>query len=214
LSTTITLAVAWGLSFATTYVPLETKFFFPGNVETVEVRKARFEAIERDMLEVVFDSAEPPLFEGPTGRLLTWTLLNSIVSYESGYRLDVEMGTGKYARGDNGKSVCLVQINVGTGYVTVGSNKWNADDLLKDRKKCFRAGLTAMRDSIKVCQSNPKTAWLAAYTSGSKDKGWLAAEARWNRAFIWFNKNLPSFTDADVMQALKLDKDTSKVTLK
>jgi hypothetical protein len=199
------------MNFATHYDPLDKTWWFPGNKETVEDRQDRYSSIERDMIEVVFDENEDPLYPGPTGRLQTLIDMNAIADHESGYRLDVDLGVGKYARGDHGTSVCLMQVNLDKGFVHVGSEVWSDKDLLSDRKKCFRAGLARMKESRKKCSYNPGWAQYAAYASGSCKRGWNAAKAIWYRSSTWFNQHTPDFDDQDVLDALAIERSNVSV---
>src|ERR1700677_4658561 len=124
--------------------PVEHEYYEPRE-ETV----ARYVAIARTIAEVALDPAEPPLFGGPDGRAETALFIAAVAYYESGgYRRDVELGTGKHARGDSGRSWCLMQVNIGGGRTV---EDWTGIDLVADRDKCIRAGLHRMRESFLHC---------------------------------------------------------------
>ena len=90
-------------------------------------------------------------------------VLLSLAYFESGFRRDVDLGLGQFARG-SGVDSCLMQIRVGSGATAEG---WPHADLVGDRKKCFRAGLHLVRQSFHACRKLPREDWLGAYTSGT-----------------------------------------------
>lgn len=108
------------------------------------------------------------------------TLLLSIASYESGFRDDV--------RGDNGKAYCLLQIHTGPGLIVDGdrfaysSKGWHGKDLVRDRKKCFRAGFAMIAESARRCSKYGDEASLSVYTSGRCLRSEPKAIAYWSRA--------------------------------
>lgn len=133
-----------------------------------EVYEARIRSIAEDAAAVVRDVAPLP----GLSRSGTLRLMLSVAYFESGFQKDVDYGTGKYGRGDFGRSWCLMQIQVGKG--TVGQlvrtmpddmRDWTGPDLVSDRKKCFRAGLEMLRRSMAGC---PK-ARLSIYATGKCD---------------------------------------------
>jgi hypothetical protein len=158
--------------------PWKKMEMYPEAFEREQDAQVRYVAIASDVLMVAFDPVEKPLFSGDawTARSKTALLMLSVALKESGFRKDVDFGEGPQARGDNGRSVCLMQINVGAGLVPLPGEPgtWRADDLLKDRKKCFRAGLHMIRRSFHACPGAP----LAAYASGTCDKGVQASANR------------------------------------
>lgn len=179
--------------------------------------EARYKQIAEDLAEVI--ESEKPLFAGPLGRQKTAALMLSIQFFESGFRRDVDLGLGKFGRGDFGRSWCLNQIQTGKmpGTVPIDHpemSKWTGEDLVKDRKKCFRAGLEILRRSMAMCKSAtvkkgeyytvvtdkkpirvkaeedtvvPLTGGhrLSGYTSGKCQYGEYKALARWD--FAWHN---------------------------
>lgn len=186
-------------------------------LESAADGEARYKQIAEDLAEVV--ESEKPLFGGPLGRQKTAALMLSIQFFESGFRRDVDLGIGKFGRGDFGRSWCLNQIQTGKmpGTVPIDHpemSKWTGEDLVKDRKKCFRAGLEILRRSMAMCKSATvkKGGWytvivdkkpvrmkaeedtvvpltgghrLSGYTTGKCQYGEPAAVARWE--FAWHN---------------------------
>lgn len=152
---------------------------FPGWAETVEERRARFSAIAGDLEAFVFDEKTRPVFGGPHGRARTAALMLAVAYHESGFMKDVDIGPcyrgkgGQSTRCDSGKSACLMQIRVADGKTPEG---YTREDLFKDRRKCFEAGLRLLRSSLGMCKHLPLKHRLAAYASGSCDKGWEGSE--------------------------------------
>lgn len=164
--------------------PPETvsKYAQPGHAETVEQVRARYHSIASDLVSVVFDPAETtPYGQGFIGRLRTGALVLAVATMESGFARDVDVGpcyrgpSNQGGRCDAGRSACLLQIQVGIGNTKEG---WSRADLTKDRKKCFKAGLRMMRQSISSCRKNPPLHGLAAYASGTCSRGLKESEAR------------------------------------
>ena len=155
--------------------------------ETTQEALDRYESIARDAEEVVFSQDEKPIFDGPSARVKTLAVMLAIDSYESGFRKDVDIGK---TRGDSGNSVCLAQINLGGGTVSVkqdgtieygAKDGWTGKDLVTDRKKCFRVQLAVLRSSF-ACQNSDQNGKLMLYASGSCEKGYAASRNRMTRA--------------------------------
>ena len=154
--------VAWAVAFMLTWSP-------PGRskikdaIETPEEGKARYAEIAKAAAKVAYDPQTHPLYAGSKGRAATMALLLSVAWHESGFRKDVDFGVGKLARG-SGTDSCLLQIRVGAGRTAEG---WSHEDLVRDREKCFRAGLALMRRSFGACRKLDQRDWLSGYTRGS-----------------------------------------------
>jgi len=146
--------------------------------ESAWERDARLRATARDAVLTVEASAPlPGLNREATLRLLIATA----VVESAGLLPEVDLGK---ARGDHGRSVCIMQINVGAGRVQSRHAEvasWRAGDLLADRSKCFRAGLEAARWSMTVCSAAGLRGadQLAAYVSGRCTAGLPTARHRW-----------------------------------
>lgn len=152
---TIDAMASWLLGAMVAWSPPE------GHIkEGADAARARYDSIAHDLAAVVMDPAEAPLFEGETGRAQTALLLASVASSESDFRKDVD--TGKL-RGDSGRSWCVLQIQV----FGKTPQQWTGQDLIEDRKRCFRAGLSVLRESFKKCHGMPIEYRMSAYTSGS-----------------------------------------------
>jgi hypothetical protein len=153
--------IAWAVAFMVAWAP-------PGRskikhaVETSDEGHARYAEIAKSATKVAYDPGTRPLFAGPRGRAQTVALLLSVAYHESGFRRDVDLGLGKLARG-SGLDSCLLQIRVGAGRTPDG---WSHDDLVRDREKCFRAGLAVIRRSFSACHHLDPLDWLGAYTRG------------------------------------------------
>ncbi len=85
---------------------------------------------------------EEPLFTGEDGRRRTAALVVAVASRESTLRLD--------AVGDQGRSVCAMQIH--------GGKK----SLLEDHVECIREGIRRLRVSVQTCKEYP----IAVYAEG------------------------------------------------
>jgi len=175
--------------------------FYPEAKETKEEAELRYQSIAKDLLEVVWDSDEKPLFKGPDGRARTLAMMLGIMRFESGLRRDVDYQLGKYAFGDGGASACLMQVRVGSGKTPEG---WTKEDL-KDRKKCFRAALHVLHASFKACRFLPEEYRLSAYTSGvdkltGKCVAKNASKIRYNEGKKIFESNAVPGNDSEIME--------------
>ncbi len=160
--------------------------------EGIAAAEQRYREIVTAAASVAFDPQEKPVFIGPHGRQRTLALMLSVAYFESGFRRDVDIGEGKFARG-GGMDSCLVQIRVGAGRTPEG---WDHRDLVEDRTKCFRAGLRIMRSSFATCRSSPVPDRLAIFTSGACDRGLAQSRARVGLAM---RSALAPVTDAEVL---------------
>jgi hypothetical protein len=168
--------IAYLLAAMVTWSPPGDHDYYEQREETLD----RYAAIARDIATVALDPNEPPLFGGPQGRAQTGLLLASVAFYESGgYRRDVDFGIGKKARGDSGRSWCLMQINIGDG-TTI--ENWTGRDLVLDRQKCLRVGLRRMRQSFDMCKGEAFMDRLSGYTTGRCTPGDDYSHRRMKRA--------------------------------
>jgi hypothetical protein len=141
----------------------------------------RYEAIANDIAKVALDETEQPLFAGEDGRTQTALLVASIASFESHFRADVDEGK---ARGDNGVSWCLMQVQV-HGKTAEG---WTGPELVNDRTKCLKAGLHLIRESFSMCKHLPLRHKLSGYTVGTCGSD-SASEWRIGRAVKWMKEH-------------------------
>jgi hypothetical protein len=148
--------IHWAFTFINFINPAESPKYGLA-METTAEAIARYESIASDAVEVVSDEHEQPIYsDDENGREKTLAVLLAIARYESGgFRKDVDNGT---TRGDGGHSYCIAQVNLRGGHIVVkddGSFEyshnagWTGDDLVKDRKKCFRAALAVLRASFR-----------------------------------------------------------------
>lgn len=210
------LFIAWIVAFIVTQAPAGRPQFIPEAKETVPEAEARYESIAKDIAAVVYDPSEAPLFKGPDGRIKTAAVILSIMTHESGFRKDVDLGKGGLSKGDSGQSWCLMQVRLGAAsggktwqriilddadgtfhFAFDGKTGLGGEDLVRDRKNCVRAGLHIMRRSFS-CPKLPVLNMLNLYASGSCDKGYEASERRMGLALRWFNGHKPDFDDAQV----------------
>ncbi len=197
--------------------------------ETPEEGRARYRKIAEDLLRVTYDPSEKPAFGDSIGRARTTAMMLSISWFESGFRKDVDLGSGSQARGDSGRSWCLIQAQLGspnfegkTGLKLVLSSDevffkdssdvaknppgpeflvFGGEDLVRSHDSCFRAGLRMARKSLSLCSRLPVMERLAGL-SGSCDRGQRASRARMSRAVSMITDNPPPMTDSEVISAL------------
>jgi hypothetical protein len=216
--------IAWIVSLIVSVAPVGRTQYLPDAKETETETTARYESIARDLVEVVYDQNEQPLFKDSQGRAKTAQVMLAVATYESGFRRDVDYGLGPKARGDGGKSWCLMQVLLGRpgkvsgktrghiyvrpdgrmGYTTNPMVGWGGEDLVNDRKACFRAGLAVLRDSFHSCGRQALRDRLSVYASGRcQNKGGLAAShTRMGLALRWMKNEPPQFNDEEVYSLL------------
>lgn len=206
--------IAWMIVFMVAHAPPGRDIYIPEAKESKEEALARYESIARDTATVV--SEEEPLFRGPMGRAKTAMVIMSIMKHEGAFRKDVDTGVGKMARGDHGRSVCLMQVNVGTGRTFAWNTKKNkpaapadpaeevapgltAQEMLANRQNCIRAGYRVIKVSFGASGGLPATEWLRVYASGSREGGSRESRSRMGLALRYFGEHRPGFTDHDFM---------------
>lgn len=147
--------------------------------ETAEDREARYRIIAAQVAQVVEEEGPLPLGKVDQHKRSA-ALVLSIMLHESGLRKSVDLGK---VRGDGGRSVCMMQLNVGKGTVPWGDETmrtWTAEDLVRDRTKCIRAGYVRLRNSLASCRDERDGDKLSGYTAGSCKKDHIKAWRRWN----------------------------------
>jgi hypothetical protein len=225
-----TVAALWAhASYATAPTSLETwvvtrmstwsppgRTTYKDALETEDEGKARYAQIAQDAISVVYDPAEPPIFSGDYARAKTLATLLSVALAESGFRKDVDLGIGAYAKGDGGRSWCLMQIQLGKAvngktpknialkgdgieYVHDKSYGYGGEDLVADRKACLRVGLHVIRTSFSACSGLPFEERLSTYTSGNCEDGRGASRIRMAKATGWLSESAPPMKDVDVL---------------
>jgi hypothetical protein len=213
--------IIWILAFITAVAPPGRKLYYPHAQETREEAMVRYNDIAQDVVEVVYDSNTKPLFRGKTGRARTVSVILSIMFHESGFRKDVDLNLGKYARGDKGNSWCLMQLNIGTGRTLKWNKKHNrrvrwddppeeihhgytGPELIADRKLCIREGLRVLRLSMGGCRKLPLNQRLRAYASGNCKNGAKQSEVRMGTAMRWYAKSRAKrqFVDSDILASV------------
>ncbi|MDP8999184.1 MAG: hypothetical protein M3O46_03635 [Myxococcota bacterium] len=146
---------------------------------------ARYESIALDAASVALDDNETPLFDGPDARTETALLMLAVASFESSFSRRVDEGT---RRGDHGYSYCLMQIHIGPGATREG---WNGQQLIEDRKRCFRAALHILQASFTACRKLPVEDRLSAYASGHCFADARISRSRLGRARSWWQAHAP-----------------------
>ncbi len=209
----------WALAQLVKWQP-PGKSLYKDAKETEEDGTARYREIVRDAIAVAYDPSEAPLFPGPYGRAKTLATMLGIADSESGFRKDVDLGVGALAKGDSGRSWCMMQIQLGSaiygktparivmkdGSFLISYDKasgWGGEDLVADRKKCFRAGLHVMRTSFDLCSSLPLEERLSVYASGNTTHGRTASRIRIEKAKKWLAATAPPMDDLSVLAGMK-----------
>lgn len=219
-----TPVVDWIVGFMTRHAPPGRETYYVEAQETKEDAEKRYRSIAEDLVEVVYNPANKPLFGGSKGRSRTISILLGIMLYESGFGRNVDFGVGKFARGDNGRSWCLMQMNVGKGRTWKDAGGWNikhdrpwrygdkAEDIVlgstgpemvEDRRKCFTEGLRLIRISFRSCRNYPLKERLRVYASGSCKSGAKGSRIRMTAAIKFFDQTRAErkkFVDADVIE--------------
>jgi hypothetical protein len=187
--------IAYLIAAMVTWSPPADHDYYETREETLD----RYASIAHDIAAVALDPAEAPLFGGPQGRAQTGLLVASVAFYESGgYRRDVDFGIGKKARGDSGRSWCLMQVNLGDGATLEG---WTGRDLVLERQKCLRVGLRRMRQSFAMCKDNKFIDRLSGFTTGRCTEDDDYSHRRMRRALQWWTAH--PLDDVKIRQSLQ-----------
>jgi hypothetical protein len=210
--------IAWLLTFMVAVAPPTRKHWYSYAKETPEEALVRYQSIAEDIVSVLYNPDNLPLFVGSEGRARSAAVVLGVMFFEGGFRRDVDLGLGPMSRGDGGQSYCLMQIRVGKGRTTTWNKalnrfgRWNdsetdlvqgftGPEMVQDRKKCIEAGYRMIRSSFAACRSLPVADWLRVYASGTCEDGdgAHASRARMNVALNWFNGHRPTFTDSQIL---------------
>lgn len=217
------IITAWMVALIVSVAPASNHTRIEAARETKEETAVRYGEIAEDLISVVYDEKEQPLFRGPQGRAKTAAVILAIARYESDFRRDVDFGEGPRARGDGGKSWCLGQINLGEpnkvgdtprriGVDQAGYFRWSergqgfsGPDLVQDRRNCFRAMLWVARTSFAICghvyKKQPEF-WLNLYVASNCMRGYESSEKRMTLAKRWAQKKMPGVEDKVVMNQI------------
>lgn len=198
---TATLLVAWLHALMLWTLPPERIVPFisiEARKETVAERSARYESIASDVIAVVFDPAEAPLFAGDDGRAKTAATVLGLTRYESDWHLDVDNGV---TRGDHKRSWCIGQVLLDADGVAKTPEGWTGPDLVADRKKCVRVVLRMARESFRACRALPVEERLALYARGSCDsvEGQKLSRTRMRLALALFAHRAPPKLEATAL---------------
>lgn len=173
---------SWLLSILVSLSPLDKKVE-PRDYEGSYTKELRLESISRDIVSVVYDEEEKPLFAGPDGREKSAIFVATWASHESGgFAKTVDDGTKK---GDHGSSWCIMQLHIGKGKTVEG---WTGKELIEDRRKCIRSGYRVMKQSWNTCKGDPSER-MAAYISGRCDVSRTDSRFRYGHAMKIYKKN-------------------------
>lgn len=188
--------------------------------ETPDEGRKRYEEIADALISVVYNPQEKAIFGGKYGRARTLSLILSVAWFESGFRKDVDLGVGPLSRGDSGQSWCMMQIMLGPAgidgntkrrIVIEGNNYkissdpnegWGGLDLVSDRTKCFKVGITLIRKSFLSCTAIPIEDRLSVYGAGKCIANWQPSRYRVKKAQEWMTNDKPPMTDEEVVNLL------------
>jgi len=189
--------IAWMVAIMMAAAPHYTSYV-PEAVETPAEMKERYEDIAKDIVNVVYDPEETPLYNGARGRARSASTVLAIAYFESSFRKAVDKNLGKEGRGDHGRSWCLMQLNIGEGKTADG---WSGPELIEDRTKCIRSAYRYIKMSFGACRGLPIEDRLSAYASGRCMTPSIASRRRLNVSSMWFYK-APSVNDDIVISEL------------
>jgi len=198
------LAEQWAYDMMVAQAAPGRRIYYADGVESKEDAEKRYRSIAKDVIQVIYNPKTALPFKGKDARARTVTLVLGIMFHESGgYMKHVDYGLGKYSRGDEGHSWCLMQLNIGNGRTL----RWNTkhdrppkygdpeteifegylgQELVEDRQKCIQEGLKVVRVSFLACHRNPLLLKLASYTSGKCHKGLRESRVRMSTAIRWY----------------------------
>jgi hypothetical protein len=186
----------WIVSFMMSITPPGETVDLIEAQETKQEAIIRYESIANDIIEVVYDLDNKPIFDGPQGRTRTVTVILGIMSMESKFYRHIDYGIGGGSRGDNGKSWCVMQIMAGkTGrtaswnYIKDRPPYWSDPaseirrgytglEMVTDRRLCISEGLRIANWSFSKCGKRTIFDKLRVYSSGSCMKGGEASAER------------------------------------
>jgi len=216
------LVIAWIVSIIVSVAPVGRPQYVAEAKETDQETQARYESIAKDLIDVVYDPSEKPLYSGPMGRAKTVEVILAIASFESGFRKDVDFGKGKFAKGDGGRSWCFMQVNLGQAgangkttqrlivnadgtftFTTDPTKGFGGEDLVANRKSCFKAGLSIIRTSFNMCGPTDAKDKLMVYASGACGKGQKESRLRMGLALRWMEQKPSPLDDAAVANLKK-----------
>jgi hypothetical protein len=214
--------VTWILTTMVAMSPPHRQHWEAAAQESHAQADQRYLEIATTIVDGVFDPAVEPVFTGSRGRQNTAMLVTVWWHAESGFRRDVDLGTGrartaKAGWNDFGRSWCMGQINLGRKRIpdpskpgtwiedspTTTPEGWSGKELCEDRTKCFLTTLRVMRQSVGACRSLPASERLAAYAAGtcSSEAGRAISRQRMALYTRLLAKNRPPHTDAEVMES-------------
>jgi hypothetical protein len=165
---------AWLFAAALAFAPPDRTPQFPSHPETVEQRTERYQAIASDIFAVAFDPKAEAL-PGLTRRQSA-ALMLAVAIGESHLAPDADLGPcyrkGKLwrTRCDSGWAVGIMQTRVHPAHQEAYFN---------DRRKALRLGHQRLRQSLSMCRHLAPLTRLAAYGSGSCNRGKKGAAKRW-----------------------------------
>jgi hypothetical protein len=202
----VQVLLAWALAAMTSWLPYQSH-----HGEPIQEVETRYESIAKAAIAANYDASVPPLW---VSRAASTILTLSVAKDESDFRADVFSGVGPKARGDHGRSFCLMQVQLGDGSITVGDEEWTGDDLLADPTKCMTAGVQKLRGSLGTCREVEFRDRLSAYITGSCQAASWRSRLRVDRAVVWLHEHRPPVRDRDVLDALEAEQKKAETQAK
>jgi hypothetical protein len=179
---------AWILSVLHIIAPVKERTVYIRNESATEMT-ARYELLAKQMAKAI--QTRDKLFDNDADGVKTAALVLSIAKYESDF--DARVARGKL-RGDNGRSWCYMQMNIGNNPLSYGPTEirgWKGADLVQDPTKCFIAGIETLRISMSACKYFKGAGQISAYTSGTCQNGEKGAIYRWGYAQLLLKRHAP-----------------------
>lgn len=174
----------WVKDFLVTHAPPGRKLWYPNAQETEEEGAARYDSVATDIVLSGFSpNTKTPFMQRDSGRSRLVAVWLGVMLHESGFMRNVDFNLGKYGRGDEGKSWCLMQLRIGTGRTqpwNVAKNRrpywgdppeeiklgYTGSELIADRKLCLQEGHKLVWASFKSCEDRPLEDRLTSYAVG------------------------------------------------
>lgn len=103
-------------------------------------------------------------------------LILAVAEHESGFAIDVDKGPCREGTCDSGAAFCMLQVH---------ADREHGAELFKDRRMCFREGLTALRRSRGQCRKEPAPFQFSAYASGTCEAGHKGSAELYSAWVAW-----------------------------
>jgi hypothetical protein len=138
--------------------------------ESGEEQEARYVEIVKDAMAVAREQPLPGYSKRQTA-----VIILAVAHRESAFARDADLGPCTRTadgRCDYGRAVCLMQVQAAT--------RERKAELAADRRECFRAGVSLIRQGFKVCPREP----YAVFAGGSCEHPKAVASGREIQVFV------------------------------